>query len=454
MSNTNPTLSRRQFLQGSILGTAAAFGLLDMAQALPKSERQPNFVVILVDDMGYQDVGCFGSPLISTPRIDGMAKEGVKFTSFYVQTVCTPSRASLLTGCYPVRVGLPNVLNPSSKIGISSQEITLAQLLKGRGYSTACIGKWHLGHQPQFLPTRHGFDYFYGLPYSNDMGKQIPIPLMQNETIIEQPVDQDTLTQRYTKEALKFIETNKDHPFFLYLPHTMVHVPLHVSPQFRGKSKRGLYGDAVEEIDWSTGQILDTLKKLGLEDNTLVVLTSDNGPWLKQGVNGGCALPLRDGKGTTYDGGVRTPCVMRWPGKIPAGIVSDEVATEMDLLPTFTRLAGTTPPKDRIIDGKDIWPLMAGVKGAVSPHETLFFYKANRLQSMRSGKWKLTLPQDGKPAALYDLHADIGESKDVAAQYPKLVQRLSDLAQKCREDLGDTITKTKGANNRAPGSAK
>lgn len=454
MSGHNTTISRRQFLQGSLVGTAAALGLMDFAQALPQSERPPNFVVILVDDLGYQDLGCFGSPLISTPRVDGMASEGVKFTSFYVQPVCTPSRAALLTGCYPMRVGLPNVLGANANIGISSSEITLAQLLKSRGYATACVGKWHLGHHPQFLPTRHGFDSYYGLPYSNDMDKQVPVPLMRGEKIIEQPANQDTLTQRYTQESIKFIEANKDRPFFLYLPHTMVHVPLHVSDKFRGKSKRGLYGDAAEEIDWSTGEILDTLKRLGLDDNTLVVLTSDNGPWLVKGQDGGSALPLRDGKGTTYDGGVRTPCIMRWPGRIPAGTTSDEMITEMDLLPTIARLAGTSAPKDRIIDGKDIWLLMSGVKGAISPHETLFFYRANRLQAMRSGKWKLILPQDGNPAALYDLHADISESKDVSAEYPKLVQRFSELAQKCREDIGDAITKTKGTNNRPPGSAK
>lgn len=447
-------ISRRQFLQGALVGTAAVLGLLDSAHALPRAERPPNLVIILVDDLGYQDVGCFGSPLISTPRVDGMAKEGIRFTSYYAQTVCTPSRASLLTGCYPVRVGLPNVLNPSDKIGISSSEITLAQVLKSRGYATTCIGKWHLGHLPQFLPTRHGFDSFFGLPYSNDMGKQIPVPLMRGEKIIEQPANQDTLTQRYTQEAVKFIETNKDRPFFLYLPHTMVHVPLHVSEKFRGKSKRGLYGDAAEEVDWSTGEVLDTLKRLGLDDNTLVIYTSDNGPWLAQGVNGGCALPLRDGKGTTYDGGVRVPCIMRWPGKIPAGAISDEMVTEMDVLPTFARLAGTSAPEDRIIDGKDIWPLMSGAQGAVSPHETLFFYRANRLQSMRSGKWKLILPLDGKPLALYDLHADIGESRDLSAEYPRVVQRLSDLAQRCREDIGDTITMTRGINIRPPGSAR
>ncbi len=409
-------------------------------------------MIILVDDLGYQDVGCFGSPSISTPRLDAMAREGIKFTSFYAQPVCTPSRAALLTGCYPMRVGLPNVLNAEAKTGINSSEITIAKLLKSRGYATACIGKWHLGHHPKFLPARHGFDYYYGLPYSNDMGRKKPVPLIRGEKIIEQPANQDTLTQRYTQEALKFIEANKDRPFFLYLPHTMVHVPLAASDAFRGKSKRGLYGDAAEEIDWSTGQILDTLKRLGLDENTLVMFTSDNGPWLIKNQDGGCALPLRDGKGTTYEGGIRVPCIMRWPGKILAGSTCDEMASEMDILPTIARLAGTTEPKDRIIDGKDIWPLMSGVKGAVSPHQALFFYRSNKLQAMRCGKWKLILPQNGKPAALYDLHADISESNDLSAQYPKLVKRFSELAHKCREDLGDAITGVKGKNTRPAGS--
>jgi len=456
MSTRNATISRRQFLQGSIVGTAAMLGLLDFARARSQSERPPNFVVIFVDDLGYQDVGCFGSPLISTPRVDRMAAEGVRFTSFYVQTVCTPSRAALLTGCYPVRVGLPNVLGANAKIGINSSEATLAELLKSRGYATTCIGKWHLGHLPQFLPTRHGFDSYFGLPYSNDMDKNgaPPIPLMRAEKIIEQPADQNTLTQRYTREAVRFIEANKDRPFLLYLPHTMVHVPLHVSDGFRGKSKRGLYGDAAEEIDWSTGQILDTLKRLGLDDNTIVLFTSDNGPWLVKKEDGGCALPLRDGKGTTYDGGVRVPCVVRWPGKIPAGTVCAEMATAMDILPTFSRLAGASVPTDRTIDGRDIWPLMSGAEGASSPHEALFFYRANRLQALRSGKWKLILPQDGSPTALYDLEADIGESKDVSGAYPIVVRRLSEMAQKCREDIGDAITGIKGRNCRPPGSAR
>lgn len=444
-------MSRRQFLQAS-LGTAALMGLGSFARVGAQTKRPPNFVIVLVDDLGYQDVGCFGSPLISTPNEDRMASEGLKLTSYYAQTVCTPSRAALLTGCYPTRVGLPNVLVPKSKIGISKRETTIAQMLKTRGYATACIGKWHLGWQKPFLPTNHGFDYFYGLPYSNDMGHsdEGPVPLMQGEKIIEKPANQDLLTQRYTKEAIKFITEHRDEPFFLYLAHTMVHVPLHVSPEFRGKSKRGLYGDAAEEVDWSTGQVLDTLKKLGLDDNTMVIFTSDNGPWLKQGENGGCALPLRDGKGTTYDGGVRVPCIIRWPGKIPAGEVSNAIVTEMDFLPTFARLSGAQMPSDRIIDGKDVWPLVSGQPGAVSPHEVLFFYSSERLQALRSGKWKLDLAHEKKPVELFDMDADIGEKNNVAEDYPSIVARLSALAESCRQDLGDTITKTKGKNRRQP----
>jgi len=447
-------MSRREFLRASMAGTAAAMiGLTGLDKAIAADNRPPNFVVILVDDLGYQDVGCFGSPLISTPNEDRMAREGIKFTSFYAQTVCTPSRAALLTGCYPTRVSLPRVLNPKDKIGISSKEKTIADVLKTRGYTSACIGKWHLGWEKPFLPTHHGFDYFYGLPYSNDMGHGTnpPVPLMQGDRIIEQPVNQDTLTQRYTSEAIKFIEENKDRPFFLYLAHTMVHIPLHVSEAFRGKSKRGLYGDAAEEVDWSTGQVMDTLKKLGLDDNTLVVFTSDNGPWLQQRENGGCALPLRDGKGTTYDGGVRVPCIIRWPGRIPAGLVSNEVVTEMDLLPTFAKLAGAEVPSDRIIDGKDIRPILSGTHGAVSPHEVLFFYRDNRLQALRCGKWKMDLANEKKPVELYDMDADIGEKNDVAALYPSVVKKLSEMAENCRQDLGDAITHTEGKNRRAPG---
>lgn len=455
--NEDNTISRRQFLGAAIGGSAALLGLPLMLSA-GKQSRPPNFVVIFIDDLGYQDVGCFGSPLIKTPRIDRMAAEGVRLTSFYAQPVCTPSRAALMTGCYPMRVGLPAVLNPKSKQGISSREITLAQLLKTQGYATACVGKWHLGHLPQFLPTRHGFDSYFGIPYSNDMGKvdkgQPALPLMRDEKIVEQPVSQDTLTERYTEEAIRFITENRDRPFFLYLPHMYVHTPLHASQRFAGKSERGLYGDEVECLDWSTGQILDTLSKLGLDKDTLVLFTSDNGPWLIQKENGGSALPLREGKATTYEGGMRVPCIARWPGHIPAGATCSEMASEMDLLPTFAGLAGASVPTDRIIDGRDIWPLLSGKPEATTPHHALFYYRTTRLQAVRSGKWKLVLEQpDNKiPAALYDLESDISETKDLSAAYPSVVKRLADLAERCRDDLGDSITGRKGRNCRPCGA--
>ena len=464
MGNKWNSITRRRFLEaGSAALLGASCASLQTGRTHEpetpsplESKRPPNFIVILIDDLGYQDVGCFGAPLIRTPRLDKMAAEGVKFTSFLAQPVCTPSRAALMTGCYPMRVGLPRVLFPNAKEGINASEITLAQLLKTRGYATTCIGKWHLGHLPPFLPTRHGFDSYFGIPYSNDMGNtkagNPPLPLMRNEEIIEQPVDQDTLTKRYTEEAVKFIRENKDRPFFLYLPHTMVHVPLHVSDRFRGKSKQGLYGDAVEEIDWSTGEILDTLASLGLDENTLVIFTSDNGPWLSEGANGGAALPLRAGKGTTFEGGVREPCIMRWPGRIPAGAVCSELATTMDVFPTFARLSGAQVPTNRIIDGKDIWPLMSGAKDAKSPYDALFYYKAESLEAVRSGKWKLILERKGNPVALYDLDADVGESNDLAAAHPDVVKRLKHMAEKCRDDLGDTLTKRKGKNCRPVGA--
>ena len=456
-------LSRRQFLKASLAGTAM-LGLsgLSIGEAFSKTERPPNFVVIFCDDLGYQDVGCFGSPLISTPRLDKMAEEGARFTDFYAAAaVCTPSRAALMTGCYPVRVNLPAVLFPTSTIGLNPNETTIASMLKTRGYATACIGKWHLGHLKPFLPTSHGFDSYFGIPYSNDMGgmkgKYPNAALMRNENIIEQPADQETLTKRYTQEAVKFIKKNKDRPFFLYLPHTFPHVPLHASDQFRDTSKRGLYGDVVEEIDWSTGQILDTLKDLGLDENTLVIFTSDNGPWLGFKHLGGCALPLRSGKGDTFEGGMREPCIMRWPGRIPAGTVCSEPASTMDLLPTFARLAGAKAPTDRIIDGKNIWPLMAGVKGAISPHESFFYYWKYELHAVRSGKWKLILEhKDTKstkiiPQTLYDLRADISETTDVSAQYPSVVKKLFAMAERMRDDLGDEITGRPGKNRRPVG---
>jgi arylsulfatase A len=399
------------------------------------SRSAPNIVLIFTDDQGYQDVGCFGAPKIKTPNLDRMAAEGMKFTDFYVGSpVCSASRASLLTGCYCARVSVTGVFFPErSRQGLHPDEITIAEVLKPRGYATACIGKWHLGDEEPFLPTRQGFDYYYGIPYSNDMaierdGRRGP-PLMRNEEIIEHPAEQATLTKRYTEEALRFIEANRQRPFFLYLPHTMPHVPLFASEKFRGTSAGGLYGDVIEEIDWSVGRILDKLGELSLAERTLVIFTSDSGPWLGKGAHGGSALPLRDGKFTQFEGGMRVPCLMWWPGRIPAGTVCSEVAATMDLLPTFARLAGAETPRDRTIDGKDIWPLMAGGPGAKSPHE-VFCYQG---RAIRWGKWKLHLPganqsvgdtKEKLPLLLFDLENDIGETTNLAEQHPETVERL------------------------------
>ena len=454
---TQAKLHRRGFLKyaGAALATAA---LPLPCRSAASQRRRPNFVVIFCDDMGYGDVGCFGSTKHRTPNLDRMAEEGMRFTSFYVTSgVCTPSRSSLMTGCYPRRVNMHQnerglcVLFPTNKKGLHPDEITIADLLKEQGYATACIGKWHLGDQPEFLPTRQGFDYYFGIPYSNDMGgkggkgKRPPLPLLRNEEVIEAPAEQDTLTKRYTEEVVRFIRAHKDEPFFVYLPHTMPHNPIHASDRFRGKSDNGRYGDSIEEIDWSTGRILRTLKDLEIDDNTLVVFTSDNGAASRFGGGNG---PLRGWKGSTWEGGMREPCIMRWPGKIPAGSTCDELACTMDLLPTFARLAGTKPPTDRIIDGRDIRPLMLGEPGAETPHEAFFYYQMDQLQAVRSGRWKLHLPlkpkkrnwgkpEPSSPLQLYDLKADVGEQNNVADQHPEVVERLMALAEKAREDLGD-----------------
>ena len=415
--------------------------------------KSPNFIIIFTDDQGFEDIGCFGSPKIKTPHLDKLAAEGRKFTSFYsANSVCSPSRASLLTGCYPVRVSIPGVLFPRHEIGLNPDEITIADLLKSKGYATSCIGKWHIGHKPKFLPTRQGFDSYYGIPYSNDMTidpeanlaadiklregftlerirsekpKKDFVPLMRNEEVIEYPCDQTTLTQRYTEEAVKFIEENKNKPFFLYLPHTMPHIPLFASEKFKGKSERGLYGDTIEEIDWSVGEIMKALRDNNLDDNTLVIYTSDNGPWKLKGGRGGSAHPLRGFKFQTYEGGMRVPCIMHWKGKVPAGSSCDEIAATIDLLPTIAGLSGAALPNDRAIDGKDIWPLIAGKKGAQTPHEIYFFYKGNKLESARQGKWKLR--RSGKKfqaVELYDLASDISESKNLAKENEILVNEM------------------------------
>jgi arylsulfatase A-like enzyme len=458
-----------------MIRTTFAMSLL-LASVVVAAERPPNVVIVYADDMGYGDVGCFGNKTIRTPNIDRLATDGVRFTDFYVaQAVCSASRTALLTGCYPNRLGILGALNPSSRTGIHDRETTLAAMLKGRGYATAIYGKWHLGHHPQFLPTKHGFDDYFGLPYSNDMWPNHPtakfpaLPLIEGEKTVRENPDQSQLTTWYTERAVKFIDAHKAKPFFLYVPHAMPHVPLFVSEKHEGKSKAGLYGDVIEEIDWSVGEILAALKKNDLEKDTLVIFASDNGPWLSYGTHAGTAGPLREGKGTTFEGGVRVPFVARWPGKIPASSVCHEPAMTIDLLPTVAKLAGADLPK-MAIDGKDIGPLLTASKGAKSPQDAYFFYWGPALQAVRSGKWKLHFAhdyqglkeagKDGKPGryatakvelSLFDLESDVGESTNVAAAHPDVVARIEALADRMREDLGDSATKEVGKGVRPAG---
>ena len=437
--------TRRSFLK--ILGAGmASLAIPGIVRAGQKAGGKPNFVIIFTDDQGYQDVGCFGSPSIRTPNLDRMAAEGMRFTDFYsAASVCSPSRAALLTGCYPPRVGITKVLFPSDNIGLNPEERTIADMLKGKGYVTSCIGKWHLGHLPEFLPTSNGFDSYFGIPYSNDMdgvkGKDgnldrawrqkdyspWNVPLMRNEEIIERPADQTTLIERYTDEAVEFIRSSRDKPFFLYLPHTMPHVPLFVSEEFYVEDVQEAYKATIEQIDSAIGRVLGAIKDAGVDRNTLVVFTSDNGPWLDKKHHAGCALPLRDGKFSTYEGGMREPCIMRWPAKIPAGRVCSELCGTIDLLPTFARLAGAEIPADRVIDGRDIWPLMEGRPGAGSPHEAYFYYRGNNLEAVRSGKWKLRRVK--KNTELYDLEADVSEKINLADKHPEIVKRLAALME-------------------------
>jgi arylsulfatase A-like enzyme len=426
-----------------------------------KPMDRPNVVLINCDDMGYGDVGCYGSPVNKTPALDRMAAEGLKLTDFYMAApVCTPSRGSLMTGCYPPRIGLGVVegghwvLFPGHGTGLSTDEVTIAGLLKGQGYATSHIGKWHLGDQPEFLPTRHGFDHYYGLPYSNDMGRQAgrrteypPLPLLRDEEVIQQQPDQAALTERYVEEAVRFIRGNADRPFFLYLAHMYVHLPVYAPQHFVDRSENGRYGAGVECVDWSVSVILWELKRLGLDENTIVVFTSDNG---SRGDHGGSNAPLRGRKGQTLEGGMRVPCIVRWPGVVPAGRVSGEVATAMDLLPTLAALAGAAAPADRIIDGKDIRPILLGEEGAESPYDAFFYYMKNDLEAVRCGRWKLHL----KSGELYDLVADIGETENVADANPEVVRELEAKAAACREDIGDDASGVEGANRRAPGKVE
>ena len=453
----------------------------EKAQSEKPAFDRPNFVVFFADDLGYADLHCFGGEQMVTPNLDQLASQGRRMTSFYAsQAVCSASRCSLMTGCYNVRVGILGALGPGAKTCLNPEEQTIAEVLKPRGYKTAIFGKWHLGDRGIGLPTNHGFDEYFGLPYSNDMwpyhptSKSFPaLPLIEGTKTVNANVtadDQQYLTRWNTEHALKFIETNRDQPFFLYMPYNMPHVPIYASDKFRGSTGKGIYADVVAEIDWSVGKVVAALRQHGLDQRTLVLFTSDNGPWLSYGNHAGSAKPLREGKGTAWEGGQREPTIVYWPGQIPAGTVCNEVAGTIDVLPTLAYLAGAELPKQKI-DGANSWPILSGAEGATSPHEAYYYYWGRELHAVRSGPWKLHFPHtyrslegsagaDGKPGPykelscgleLYNLDNDISESKDVAAANPEVVAKLQKLADKIRSELGDGLTKVDGTELRPAG---
>ena len=488
--------SRRDFLKiaGVSLAALAVPGCVAETQrAVRDKDKLPNIILIFTDDQGYADIGVFGAKGYETPNHDRMAKEGMRFTDFHVsQAVCSASRAALLTGCYSNRVSILGALGPQAKHGINKNEQLIPELLRQKDYATGMVGKWHLGRPKQFLPTHNGFDEYLGIPYSNDMwpigydgilapkehrkSKHPPLPLIEGDEVVERITDlkgQDTLTTRYTERAISFIERSKDKPFFLYLAHSMPHVPLGVSDKFRGKSEQGMYGDVMMEIDWSTGQIMKTLKKLNLDDNTLIIYASDNGPWLNFGNHAGSALPLREGKGGMFEGGARTPCIMRWPGRIPPNTVCDKLTSTIDILPTIAQITGA-PLCGNKIDGVSILPIMLGDKTA-NPRDHFFYYYGRELQCVRQGPWKLHFPHkyrsyetvepknDGLPGPyatgrtgleLYNLNDDISERNNIIDKHPEVVKKLKALAQSARVQLGDTLTKTKGAEIRPAGQTQ
>ena len=449
-----------------------------------KPVSRPNVVLVYLDDMGFGDISRNGAQGYLTPNFDKMAHDGIYFSQFYSpQAVCTASRAGLLTGCYPNRLGFSGALDHTAKIGLNSEEETIAELLKVEGYSTAAFGKWHLGHLPEFLPTKHGFDEFYGIPYSHDMWPNHPVtknyypelPLIEGEKTIQTNPDQSQFTTSFTEKTIDFIKRNKDKPFFVYLAHPMPHVPLAVSDKFKGKSKQGLYGDVMMELDWSIGQIRETIKKLKLEENTLLIVTSDNGPWLNYGNHAGSAGGLREGKGTSFEGGQRVPCLMTWKGKIPAGMIANNLSAGLDILPTIVEATGAKMPKRRI-DGVSLLSVLAG-NTTVNPRTTfLYYYRRNNLEAVRDENWKLVFPhpgrtyvgfsagKDGMPGGanenfafeggLYDLRRDPGERYNVIADNPEVVKRLTHLAEEARQDIGDELTKSEGKNRRTIGKIK
>lgn len=423
--------------------------------ASAKETLKPNIVIVFIDDLGYADIGPFGATKQKTPNLDRMAAEGMKLTSFYAAPVCSVSRAQLMTGCYGARISVPGVFFPGNSNGLNLAEVTIAEQLKSLGYATACIGKWHLGDQSDFLPTNQGFDRYFGIPYSNDMqrmavgGAERVSPLLRDDKVDELLTDeeQSRIVERYTQESIKFMRENKDRPFLLYLPHNAVHTPIHPGEAFRGKSANGRFGDWVEEVDWSVGRVLETLRELKLDEKTLVLFTSDNGPWLIKGSDGGSALPLRGGKGSTWEGGVRVPTIARWPGKIQPGSVSDAVAGTIDIMPTAVSLAGGKLPTDRVIDGKDISPLLFG-KSKESPREAHYFFAGYKLQAVRQGPWKLAIATQvetmGKTNSddakinprLYNLVDEINEQTNVASLHPEIVLKLQNLADSMNHEIG------------------
>lgn len=457
---------------------ALAALIVATATAPCAAQELPNFVVILADDLGYGDLSCYGNRHIRTPNLDRMADEGIRLTSFYAQNVCGPSRAALLTGCYPIRLAEPGNTKGAHTV-LHPGEETIAEVLKRRGYVSGLVGKWHLSgrgahrrgpgtgpYREELQPNQQGFDYFFGTPSHNGTTRKADskswiTELMRNGEVIESPTDLNLLTKRYTGEAVRFIERNRNRPFFLYLSHTMPHVPLGASSRFRGRSERGLYGDVVEEVDWSVGQVLDSLRRLGLDGRTLVVFTSDNGPWIEShlGDHGGSAAPLRGWKMTAWEGGLRVPGIIRWPGRIAAGEVSDEMASTLDLLPTFAAIAGASLPDGRRLDGLDLWPWLSG-RVDRSPRDTFLFYVYTHLQAVRDRRWKLVLKRTADPpwtswygrmidavrtTELYDLRFDWGESRNVAEQNGAIVQRLTGLVEEARSELGDYDATGSGA---------
>ncbi len=486
------------FALGSILLVSSTMHV----GAAPVTPERPNVVLIFADDQGYGDLGCFGAEDIATPNVDRLAREGTRFTSFYVaQPVCTASRAALLTGSYPNRVGMAGALNHTSPTGIHPDETTLGELCQARGYATAIFGKWHLGHRPRFLPTRNGFDTWFGIPYSNDNGPLHPVtpgipslPLFEDDVVVEVDPDQSEFTRRITAHAVDFIGGNRDRPFLLYVPQIMPHVPIFATDSFRGTSDRGLYGDVIQELDWSVGQIMAALERHGLDDRTMVIYTSDNGPFLSYGEHAGSSGPLREGKLTTFEGGVRTPCAIRWPGQVPSGRTSGAIVSTMDLFVSIARLVGSELP-DVQLDGIDLRPLLLGMPGAEG-RESFWYYSGDELQAVRQGPWKLHVPHEyltvagepgrgGKPSnfgklepqpielsgirgiasrhgyrvesiglSLYNLDDDPGETSNVADGHPDVVRGLQALADEARADLGDSLTETPGTHLRPPGDIR